>query len=89
MQRWWAYKGTSTNVIGLVVVEMEVAKGREEILSTKGIWERGEGTAIVMEVGIGVGMEIGAGGGVVEWLNSMVIVVMMGVLVRGGCWGEG
>ena len=37
---------------------------------------------------MGAGMGIGAGEGVVEQLNSMAIVVMVGVSVRGGCWGE-
>ena len=37
---------------------------------------------------MGEEMGIGVGEGVVEWLNSMAIVVMMGVLARGGCWGE-
>ena len=65
-----------------------VARGREEILLTKEIWEGREGTAIVAEVGMGEEMGIGVGEGVVEWLNSMAIVAMMGVLARGGCWGE-
>ena len=42
-----------------------------------------------MEVGTEAGMRIGAGEGVVEWLNSMAIVVIVEVLARGGCWGEG
>ena len=74
-------------MMGLVGVG--VTKGEEEILSTKGIQERREGTAIVVGVGIGAGMEIGMGEGVVEWLNSMAIMAMVGALVRGGCWGEG
>ena len=38
---------------------------------------------------MGAGMGIGAEEGVVEWLNLMAIVVIVGFLVRGGCWGEG
>ena len=76
-------------MIGLVVVGVGITRGREEILLTKGIWKRREGTAIVAEVGMGMGMGIGAGEGVVKWLNLMAIVVMVGVSVRGGCWGEG
>ena len=34
-------------------------------------------------------MEIGAGEEVVEQLNSMTMVVMVRILVRGGCWREG
>ena len=37
MQRWCAYKGTSTDMIGLMVAGVGVIIGREEILSTKGI----------------------------------------------------
>ena len=89
VQRWCAYKGMSTDIIGPVVVGVGVVREKEEILLTKGIQERREGTAIVAEVGMGAGIGIGAGEGVVEQLNLMAIVVMMGVLVRGGCWEEG
>ena len=85
--RQCAYRGTSTNMIGLVVVG--VTRGKEEILSTKGIQERREGTAIVADVGMGAGMGIEAGEGVVEQVNLMAIVVMVEFLARGGCWGEG
>ena len=85
--RWCAYRGMSTDMIGLVVVGVGITRGRKEILLTKGIWKRREGTAIVAEVGMGMG--IGAGEEVVKWLNLMAIVVMVGVSVRGGYWGEG
>ena len=87
--RWYAYKRMSTYMIGLVVTEVGVARGKEEILLTKGIQEMREGTAMIVEVGIGVGMGIEAGEGVVEWLNLMAMMIMMEVLARGGCWGEG
>ena len=48
------------------LVGVGVTKGEEEILLTKGIQERREGTAIVVEVGMGAGMGIGMGEGVVE-----------------------
>ena len=35
--RWCVYKGMSTNMIGLMVVGVEVTRGKEEILLTKGI----------------------------------------------------
>ena len=34
-------------------------------------------------------MGIGAGEEMVEWLNLMAMVMMVRVLVRGRCWGEG
>ena len=89
MQRQCTYRGSSTNMIGSVVVGAGVTRGKEEILSTKGIQERRKGIAKVVEVGIGAGMGIGVEEGVVEWLNSMTMMVMMEVLVRGGCWREG
>ena len=76
-------------MIGPVVVGVGVPRGSEEILSTKGIQERREGTAIVAEVGIGVGMEMGAGEGMVEWLNLMAMIAMVKILVGGRCWEEG
>ena len=42
-----------------------------------------------MEIGTRAGIGIGAEEGVVEQLNSIAIVTMMEVLVRGGCWEEG
>ena len=72
------YKGMSTDMIGLVVVGVEVVRGKEEILLTKEIWERREGIAMVAEVGMRAGMGIGAGEGVVEQLNSIAIIVMVG-----------
>ena len=64
----------------------------EECLSTNGMQERRIGTAIVLE-GTGAGIGMGAGEGLVGWLNSMAIVKMKrkdnGVLVgRRRCWGE-
>ena len=72
------YKGMSTDMIGLVIVGVEIVRGKEEILLTKEIWERREGIAMVAEVGMTAGIGIGAGEGVVEQLNSMAIVVMVG-----------
>ena len=83
VQRQCAYKGTPTNMIEPVVAGAGITRGEEEILSTKGIQERGE------EIAIGAGIGIGAGEGVVEQLNSMAMVAMVEVLVRGGCCGEG
>ena len=60
------YKGTFTDIMRLMVVGMRGTRGKEEILSTKGIQERREGTVIVVEVGIGAGMGIGAGEKIVE-----------------------
>ena len=88
MQRQCIYKGTSTDMMKPVVVEPGRTRGEKEILSAKGIQERREGITIVVEVGIGAGMGMGAGEEVVEWLNSMAMIAMMEVLVRGGWWGE-
>ena len=82
-------QGTSTNIIGLVVVGVGITRGKEEIVSTKGMQERREGTAIVVEVGIRAGIGIGAGERVMEWLNSMAMIAMVEVLARGRCWGKG
>ena len=49
-----------------VVVGAGRTRGEEEILSAKGIQERRERIAIVVEVGIGAGIEIGAREGVVK-----------------------
>ena len=78
MQRRCAYKGMSTDIIGPVVVGVGVVREKEEIPLIKEIQERREGTAIVAEVGMGAGIGIGAGEGVVEQLDSMAIVVMVG-----------
>ena len=74
-------------MMGLVGVG--ITKGEEEILSTKGIQERREGTAIVVGVGIGAGMGIGVEEGMVEQLNSMAIIAMVEISARGECWEEG
>ena len=89
MWRWCAYKGTFTNMTGLVVVGVRITRGKKEILLNKEIQERSKKTAIVVEVGIGAGIRIGVEEGVVEWLNSMAIIVMVKVLARGRCWEEG
>ena len=79
VQRWCAYRRMSTDMIGSMIVGVGVTRGKEEILSTKGIQERREGIAKAVEVGMGAGMGIGAREGVVEQLNLMAIVVMVGV----------
>ena len=70
----------------------KVEEKEEESLSTNGMREKKVGTAIVLE-GTGAGIGMGAGEGLVGWLNSMAIVKMKrkdnGVLVgRRRCWGE-
>ena len=56
--RWCVYRKTSTDIIGPVGVGVGVTRGKEEILSTKEMQERREGTAIVVEIGIGAGEEV-------------------------------
>ena len=71
--------GTSTKVMGLEIAELGGAKVEEkdeESLSTKGIWERRVGTAIVEE-GTGAGIGIGVEEGLVGWLNSMAMVMIV------------
>ena len=71
--------GTSTEVMGPEIVGLggvKVEEKDEESLSTKGIWERRMGTAIVEE-GTGAGIGIGVGEGLVGWLNSMAIVTIV------------
>ena len=70
----------------------KVEKKEEESLSTNGMQERRVGAAIVLE-GTEAGIGMGAGEGLVGWLNSMAIMKMKrkddGVLVgRRRCWGE-
>ena len=64
-------------------------RGKEEILSTRGMQEKRKGVAMVVELEIGAGIGIGAEEEVVDWLNLMAMAVIVGVLVRGRCWGEG
>ena len=69
----------STEVMGLDIAGLGEAKVEEkdkESLSTKGIWEKRVGTAIVEE-GTGAGIGIGVGEGLVGWLNSMAIVMIV------------
>ena len=82
------YKGTFTDMMEPVAVGAGRTRGEEEILSAKGIQERREGIAIVVEVGIGAGIGIEAWKEMVEQLNLMAIVVIVEVLVQRGCWEE-
>ena len=82
------YKGTFTDMMEPVAVGAGRTRGEEEILSAKGIQERREGIAIVVEVGIGAGIGIEAWEEMVEQLNLMAIVVIVEVLVQRGCWEE-
>ena len=71
--------GTSTEVMGLEIAGLGGAKVEEkdeESLSTKGIWERRVGMAIVEEE-TGVGIGIGAEEGLVGWLNSIAMVTIV------------
>ena len=61
-------------IVGLGGVKVE--EKDKESLSTKGIQERRVGTAIVEE-GTGAGIGIGVGEGLVGWLNSMAIVMIV------------
>ena len=76
-------------MIGLMVTGVGFTRGKKEILSTRGMQEMREGIAMVVELEIEAGIGIGAEEGVVDWLNSMAMVVIVGVLVRGRYWGEG